>query len=110
MTDTHVVVLAAGQGTRMKSQLPKVLHQISGRPMIEHVLHAAQAVTPATVTVIVGHRADLVRERLSGALPEHSSSLSRNRSGAPRTRSNRPNPRWRDTPGPSFCSRAMCRC
>jgi bifunctional UDP-N-acetylglucosamine pyrophosphorylase/glucosamine-1-phosphate N-acetyltransferase len=69
MTDTHVVVLAAGQGTRMKSQLPKVLHQISGRPMIEHVLHAAQAVTPATVTVIVGHRADLVRERLSGAAP-----------------------------------------
>jgi bifunctional UDP-N-acetylglucosamine pyrophosphorylase/glucosamine-1-phosphate N-acetyltransferase len=66
MTDTHVVVLAAGQGTRMKSQLPKVLHQIAGRPMIEHVLHAAQAVTPATVTVIVGHRADLVRERLSG--------------------------------------------
>jgi len=67
MTDTHVVVLAAGQGTRMKSQLPKVLHQISGRPMIEHVLQAARAVTPATVTVIVGHRADLVRERLSGA-------------------------------------------
>jgi bifunctional UDP-N-acetylglucosamine pyrophosphorylase/glucosamine-1-phosphate N-acetyltransferase len=67
MTDTHVVVLAAGQGTRMKSQLPKVLHQISGRPLIEHVLQAAQAVTPATVTVIVGHRADLVRERLSGA-------------------------------------------
>ena len=66
-TDTHVVVLAAGQGTRMKSQLPKVLHQIADRPMIEHVLRAAQAVTPATVTVIVGHRADLVRERLSGA-------------------------------------------
>src|SRR5512132_1865335 len=66
MTDTHVVVLAAGQGTRMKSQLPKVLHQIAGRPMIEHVLHAARAVTPSTVTVIVGHRADLVRERLSG--------------------------------------------
>ena len=66
-TDTHVVVLAAGQGTRMKSQLPKVLHQIAGRTMIEHVLRAAQAVTPATVTVIVGHRADLVRERLSDA-------------------------------------------
>jgi bifunctional UDP-N-acetylglucosamine pyrophosphorylase / glucosamine-1-phosphate N-acetyltransferase len=65
--DTHVVVLAAGQGTRMKSQLPKVLHQIANRPMIEHVLRAARAVTPATVTVIVGHRADLVRERVSGA-------------------------------------------
>ena len=66
-TDTHVVVLAAGQGTRMKSQLPKVLHQIAGRPMIEHVLRAAQAVIPTTVTVIVGHRADLVRERFSDA-------------------------------------------
>ena len=65
MADTHVVVLAAGQGTRMKSQLPKVLHPVAGRPMIEHVLQAAQTVTPATVTVIVGHRADLLRERLS---------------------------------------------
>jgi bifunctional UDP-N-acetylglucosamine pyrophosphorylase/glucosamine-1-phosphate N-acetyltransferase len=64
-TDTHVVVLAAGQGTRMKSQLPKVLHAIAGRPMIEHVLRTAEAVGPATVTVIVGHRADLVRQRLS---------------------------------------------
>ena len=64
-TDTHVVVLAAGQGTRMKSQLPKVLHPIAGRPLIEHVLRTADSVSPSTITVIVGHRAELVRERLS---------------------------------------------
>jgi bifunctional UDP-N-acetylglucosamine pyrophosphorylase/glucosamine-1-phosphate N-acetyltransferase len=65
--DTHVVVLAAGQGTRMKSRLPKVLHQVAGRPMIEHVLSAARHIAPASITIIVGHRADAIRERLSGA-------------------------------------------
>jgi bifunctional UDP-N-acetylglucosamine pyrophosphorylase / glucosamine-1-phosphate N-acetyltransferase len=65
MPDTHVVVLAAGQGTRMKSDLPKVLHRIAGRPLIDYVLRTADAVNPATVTVIVGHRAEVVRERLS---------------------------------------------
>ena len=66
MPDIHVVILAAGQGTRMKSRLPKVLHPIAGRPMIEHVLRTAESVSPATVTLIVGHRADVVRERLKG--------------------------------------------
>jgi bifunctional UDP-N-acetylglucosamine pyrophosphorylase / glucosamine-1-phosphate N-acetyltransferase len=65
MSDTHVVVLAAGQGTRMKSALPKVLHRIAGRPLIEHVLRTADSVRPSTVTVIVGHRADVVRDQLS---------------------------------------------
>ena len=65
MADTHVVVLAAGQGTRMKSDLPKVLHGIAGRPLIEHVLRTADTVNPETVTVIVGHRADIVQERLT---------------------------------------------
>ena len=46
-SETHVVVLAAGQGTRMKSSLPKVLHPIAGRPMIERVLETANAVSPA---------------------------------------------------------------
>ena len=64
MTETHVVILAAGQGTRMKSAMPKVLHRIAGRPLIEHVLRIADAVKPDTVTVIVGHRADAVRECL----------------------------------------------
>ena len=63
-SDVHVVILAAGHGTRMKSKLPKVLHPLAGRPLIEHVLRTANAVSPATVTLIVGHAADLVRERL----------------------------------------------
>ena len=59
--DVHVVILAAGQGTRMRSAVPKVLHPIGGRPMIEHVLDAADAVVPATMTLIVGHAAETVR-------------------------------------------------
>src|SRR5215216_3325945 len=62
--ETHVVILAAGQGTRMKSQLPKVLHPVAGRPMIDHVLLAAESLAPSTITVIVGHCADVVQERL----------------------------------------------
>lgn len=66
MPDTHVVILAAGQGTRMKSRLPKVLHPVAGRPMIEHVLRTARSIAPATITVIVGHQADAIRARLAG--------------------------------------------
>lgn len=66
MTDVHVVILAAGQGTRMKSRLPKVLHPISGRSLIEQVVRTAKTLSPATTTVIVGHGAELVRESLAG--------------------------------------------
>jgi len=65
MSQTHIVILAAGQGTRMKSALPKVLHEISGKPMIARVLQAAMALSPETVSVIVGHKADLVRSALA---------------------------------------------
>ena len=41
MSEIHVVILAAGQGTRMKSALPKVLHPVGGQPMIEHVVRTA---------------------------------------------------------------------
>ena len=61
----HVVVLAAGHGARMKSRLSKVLHAISGRTLIEHVLRTAASVTPETNTVIVGHQAETVRARLA---------------------------------------------
>jgi bifunctional UDP-N-acetylglucosamine pyrophosphorylase / glucosamine-1-phosphate N-acetyltransferase len=63
-SETHVVVLAAGQGTRMKSSLPKVLHPIAGKAMIERVLQTAEAVAPNTITLIVGHRAEVVRSLL----------------------------------------------
>jgi bifunctional UDP-N-acetylglucosamine pyrophosphorylase/glucosamine-1-phosphate N-acetyltransferase len=60
----HVVILAAGQGTRMKSMLPKVLHRMAGRSLIEHVLRAADVLSPETITVVVGHKAEMVREHL----------------------------------------------
>lgn len=65
MSELHVVVLAAGKGTRMKSNLPKVLHPIAGKALIDRVLDTAGALQPATVTVIVGHRADLVEKHLA---------------------------------------------
>jgi bifunctional UDP-N-acetylglucosamine pyrophosphorylase/glucosamine-1-phosphate N-acetyltransferase len=63
-SETHVVVLAAGQGTRMKSSLPKVLHPIAGKPMIERVLRTADEVRPDTITLIVGYKADAVHDKL----------------------------------------------
>jgi bifunctional UDP-N-acetylglucosamine pyrophosphorylase/glucosamine-1-phosphate N-acetyltransferase len=65
LSPTHVVILAAGQGTRMKSRLPKVLHRIAGRPMVEYALRSARSVNPATVTLVVGHQADAVRAQLA---------------------------------------------
>jgi bifunctional UDP-N-acetylglucosamine pyrophosphorylase/glucosamine-1-phosphate N-acetyltransferase len=63
--DIHVVVLAAGKGTRMKSEVPKVLHRISGYSLVERVLRSANALKPASTTVVVGHGADRVRGALS---------------------------------------------
>lgn len=63
--EVHIVVLAAGQGTRMKSAQPKVLHPIAGHPMLEHVLRAADSLNPATTTVVVGHKAELIAGALA---------------------------------------------
>lgn len=60
----HVVILAAGQGTRMRSALPKVLHSVAGKPMLEHVIDSARALLPAGIHVVIGHGAEQVRERL----------------------------------------------
>ena len=62
MTDSRlaVVVLAAGQGTRMKSQTPKVLHRLAGVPLIGHVLATARALDPAHVVAVVRHERDVV--------------------------------------------------
>ena len=60
----EVVILAAGQGTRMKSSLPKVLHTVAGRPMLQHVIESAQALSPLACHVVVGHGGDTVREQL----------------------------------------------
>ncbi len=66
MTQHVAIVLAAGKGTRMKSDLPKVLVEICGRPMIEYVLDALAAGGIERTIVVVGYRADLVRNALAG--------------------------------------------
>jgi bifunctional UDP-N-acetylglucosamine pyrophosphorylase/glucosamine-1-phosphate N-acetyltransferase len=62
------VILAAGQGTRMKSDLPKILHPISGKPMVWHALQAARVVSEETPVMVVGHGADGVREAIGDAV------------------------------------------
>ena len=71
MPDLHVVILAAGKGTRMKSDLPKVLHRIAGRALIDRVLDAADSLSPQSTTVVVGHGADHVRAHLAGRSNTH---------------------------------------
>lgn len=61
-----VVVLAAGQGTRMKSDRAKVLHELAGRPLLEWSLRAAEALSPGRLVVVVGRDAGRVRERFRG--------------------------------------------
>src|SRR5580700_3347390 len=61
-----VAIMAAGKGTRLKSQLPKVLHEVGGKPLLEHVIRAAVRVVPADdVYVIVGHEAERVRAAMA---------------------------------------------
>jgi bifunctional UDP-N-acetylglucosamine pyrophosphorylase/glucosamine-1-phosphate N-acetyltransferase len=60
MADLHVVVLAAGKGTRMKSARPKVLHAVAGVSLIEHVLRTATSLLPASIVVVVGHEASQI--------------------------------------------------
>lgn len=62
------VVLAAGEGTRMRSSLPKVLHAVGGRPMVAHVLAAARSAGADRIALVIGHGADAVRKAV-GALP-----------------------------------------
>lgn len=62
-----VVILAAGQGTRMKSATPKVLHRIGGRPLISHVLDTAAGLRPERVVAVVRHE----RELVAGAIEDH---------------------------------------
>lgn len=63
MSDTAVIVLAAGQGTRMKSRRAKVLHEICGVPMLGHVLRNAKALSPSRLIVVIGRDGDEVRSR-----------------------------------------------
>src|SRR5690625_801184 len=63
----NVVILAAGKGTRMHSDLPKVLHTIGGQPMLAHVIEAARTLNPARIIVVVGHDAERVQAQFEQA-------------------------------------------
>jgi bifunctional UDP-N-acetylglucosamine pyrophosphorylase/glucosamine-1-phosphate N-acetyltransferase len=63
------IILAAGEGTRMKSTRPKVLHEIAGLPMIAHVIHAAKAAGGGDVALVIGHGADEVRAATASFAP-----------------------------------------
>lgn len=66
MSDAFVaIVMAAGQGTRMKSSLPKVLHRVAGRPLYAHVVDAALSAEAEKVVVVVGHGREAVRESIA---------------------------------------------
>lgn len=62
----NIVVLAAGKGTRMRSDLPKVLHPLAGRALVEHVLAAAAELSPSTTCIVYGHGGDAVPQALAG--------------------------------------------
>ena len=66
MSDLVAVILAAGKGTRMKSKLPKVLHKVGGKPMVEHVMEAADKAGVSRLFVVVGFGSEKVTEFING--------------------------------------------
>src|SRR5262249_50161301 len=66
MADLHVLVLAAGKGTRFRSRLPKVLHRLAGRSMIDRVLATAKRLEPRSITLVVGHEAETIEQAVTG--------------------------------------------
>lgn len=68
MKEVTAVILAAGKGTRMKSNLPKVLHRVCGKPMLEHVIEAVEELRPRRTIAVIGHGAELVEETVGRRL------------------------------------------
>lgn len=62
----ETIILAAGKGTRMKSKLPKVLHKVGGKPMLQHVIDAAKSAGSTREVVVIGSGAELVTQQISG--------------------------------------------
>ena len=62
----ETIILAAGKGTRMKSKLPKVLHKVGGKPMLQHVIDAAKSAGSTREVVVIGNGADLVQQNFNG--------------------------------------------
>ena len=67
MNKLNVVILAAGMGKRMRSDLPKVLHHLAGKPLVSHVLDTARGLSPSTICVIYGHGGEQVPARLAAS-------------------------------------------
>jgi len=66
MMKTDVVILAAGQGSRMKSALPKVMHRLAGKPMLQHVIDRARLLEPEALHVVIGHGGEQVEQAMNG--------------------------------------------
>jgi bifunctional UDP-N-acetylglucosamine pyrophosphorylase/glucosamine-1-phosphate N-acetyltransferase len=60
----HVIILAAGQGSRMKSDLPKVVHRLAGKPMLQHVIDTASQLEAENIHIVVGHGAEIVKQTI----------------------------------------------
>ena len=69
MTALDVVIMAAGKGTRMKSSMPKVLHPLAGKPLVQHVIDTAHALHARNTILITGHGAEVVEPLLLKAYP-----------------------------------------
>src|SRR4051812_34958515 len=63
----NIVILAAGQGKRMHSAYPKVLHPLAGRPLLGHVIDTARSLHPTGIVVVYGHGGETVPEAIAGA-------------------------------------------
>jgi len=69
LDDLAIVVLAAGKGTRMKSDIPKVLHPVAGKSMVVHVTGCAMELAPNNIHVVIGHKGKLVKDEVSRYFP-----------------------------------------
>ncbi|MBM7623895.1 bifunctional UDP-N-acetylglucosamine diphosphorylase/glucosamine-1-phosphate N-acetyltransferase GlmU [Sporohalobacter salinus] len=67
MSELATIILAAGKGTRMKSELPKVLHQIGGKSMVEHIISTANNLNPTLNIAVIGYKGELVKSKLEGS-------------------------------------------
>ena len=109
------LVLAAGEGTRMRSAVPKVLHPIGGRSLLGHAVHAVAELDPEHLVVVLGHGGDQVAAkpspRSATSWPARSPSPCRSSGWAPATRCAAGSTRCRAaSPGPCSSRTATCRC